>query len=84
MSESGEPEEIQIRTFSEDSPNFALVIDGEVADNFSLPSFPPGQTPPIIEKLVAIFKSSPTIVTTLDWVIPGSTWDGESFHPPAE
>lgn len=71
------------RTFTEENPNFALVIDGEVADNFSFPAFPEGQVPEIIEKLIAIFKSDPKIVKALEWVEPGSSWDGSQFIPPA-
>lgn len=77
-------QEYFVREFTNESPNFALVIDGEVADNFSFPSYPPGvDVPPIIEKLVAIFKSGPTIITTMQIIEPGSTWDGETFTPPA-
>lgn len=78
-----EPEVGWVRQFTDESPNFALVIDGEVADNFSFPSFGPDMTvPPIIEKLIAIFKSNPIIVTTLEMIEPGSSWDGETFTPP--
>ena len=72
------------REFTSDNPNFALVINGEVADNFSFPAFPDGQTPEIIEKLIAIFKSNPVVVESLEYVEPGSSWDGATFTPPAE
>jgi hypothetical protein len=71
------------REFTEENPNFALVIDGEVADNFSFPSFPGGQIPEIIEKLIAIFKSDPKVVKVLERIEPGSSWDGKKFTPPA-
>jgi hypothetical protein len=74
-------EEIIFRQFTEDNPNFALIIDGEVASNFSFPSLDP--LPEQIEGLIAIFKSSPTIVQTLEFIEPGSMWDGSKFIPPA-
>lgn len=73
-----------VREFTEESPNFALIIDGEVVENFSFPSFLPGEMPPIIEKLIAIFKSGPTLVKTLEMIEPGSVWDGNEFTPPTE
>lgn len=75
--------EVTFRTFTPDNPNFALVIDGEVADNFSFPSFSNGELPFQIEKLIAIFKSNPTIVESLEFIEPGSTWDGSQFTAPA-
>ncbi len=72
--------EINFRQFTEDNPNFALIIDGEVASNFSFPSIEP--LPEVIEGLIAIFKSSPTIVKTLEFIEPGSMWDGSQFIPP--
>lgn len=74
-------EQVYIREFTDESPNFALVIDGEVASNFAFPTFQ-GPTPPMIEMLVAIFKSNPTIIPTLENIEPGSTWDGQQFTPP--
>ena len=74
-------EEMVFRTFTEDNPNFALVVDGEVATNFSFPSMDP--LPETIEGLIAIFKSSPTIIKTFEFIEPGSTWDGSEFTPPA-
>ena len=73
-------EEINFRPFTEDNPNFALIIDGEVASSFSFPSMDP--LPETIEKLIAIFKSSPTIIKTFEYIEPGSTWDGQNFTPP--
>jgi hypothetical protein len=75
--------EMHFRTFTNENPNFALVIDGEVADNFSFPSFANGELPFQLEKLIAIFKSNPTIVEVLEFVEPGSSWDGKKFTPPA-
>jgi hypothetical protein len=75
--------EITFRPFTSESPNFALVVDGEVADNFSFPAFANGEMPLQIEKLIAIFKSNPIIVEALEHIEPGSTWDGSEFTPPA-
>lgn len=75
-------EEITFRPFTEDNPNFALIVDGEVASNFSFPSMDP--LPETIEQLIAIFKSSPTIIKTFEFIQPGSTWDGQNFIPPVE
>jgi hypothetical protein len=74
-------EQIQFRGFTEENPNFALIIDGEVAGNFSFPSIVP--MPEIISELIAIFKSSPTIVKAFEFIEPGSTWNGSEFTPPA-
>ena len=74
-------EQIRFREFTEENPNFALIIDGEVAGNFSFPSMDP--LPEGIEGLIAIFKSSPTIVKAFEFIEPGSTWDGSEFTPPA-
>jgi hypothetical protein len=73
-------EEITFRPFTEDNPNFALIVDGEVASNFSFPSMDP--LPETIEQLIAIFKSSPTIIKTFEFIKPGSTWDGQNFTDP--
>ncbi len=72
------------RTFTQDNPNFVLIVEGEVADNFSFPVFPDGSIPPAIEKLIAVLKSNPVVIETLDPVEPGSTWDGSSFIPPVD
>jgi hypothetical protein len=56
--------------------NFALIVDGEVAGNYSIPIIP--QT----EKAIAIFQSNPTIVETQEKIQEGSTWDGQAFTPP--
>ena len=74
-------EQIYFRGFTEENPNFALIIDGEVAGNFSFPSIEP--MPETISELIAIFKSSPTIVKAFEFIEPGSTWDGSEFTPPA-
>lgn len=58
--------------------NFALIVDGEVAGNYTLPVFP------ATEKLIAIFQSNPTIVETEEKITEGSTWDGQIFTPPVE
>ena len=60
------------------SKNFALIIDGEVAGNYTVPSFPG------TEKLIAIFQSNPTIVETEEKIAEGSTWDGQDFTAPVE
>jgi hypothetical protein len=73
-------EEITFRPFTEDNPNFALIVDGEVASNFSFPSIDP--LPETIEQLIAIFKSSPTVIKTFEFIKPGSTWDGQTFTDP--
>lgn len=73
-------EEITFRPFTEDNPNFALIVDGEVASNFSFPSMDP--LPETIEQLIAIFKSSPTVIKTFEFIKPGSTWDGQNFTDP--
>jgi hypothetical protein len=75
-------EEITFRPFTEDNPNFALIVDGEVASNFSFPSIDP--LPETIEQLIAIFKSSPTVIKTFEFIKPGSTWDGQTFTDPVE
>ena len=75
--------EIVFPTYTEDNPLFALIIDGEVVENFAFPPFPPGGMPEIVEKWIAIFKSNPTLVPVLQRVEPGSTWDGQNFTPPA-
>jgi hypothetical protein len=75
--------QVTFREFREDNPNFALVIDGQVAGNFAFPSIAAEDMPPILEELIAIFKSSPTVVKALDYIEPGSTWDGSTFTPPA-
>jgi hypothetical protein len=75
-------EEITFRPFTEDNPNFALIVDGEVASNFSFPSIDP--LPETIEQLSAIFKSSPTVIKTFEFIKPGSTWDGQTFTDPVE
>jgi hypothetical protein len=75
-------EQLSFRTFTEDNPNFALIIDGEVAGNFSFPSIAPEDMPDVISELIAIFKSAPTIVKALDYIELGSTWDGLGFTPP--
>ena len=75
--------EINFRPFTEDNPNFALIIDGEVAGNFAFPSIPIENMPETILELIAIFKSSPTIVKAFEYIEPGSTWDGSEFTPPA-
>ena len=75
-------EEKTFRPFTEDNPNFALIVDGEVANNFSFPLIDP--LPESIEQLIAIFKSSPTIIKTFEFIEPGSTWDGQNFIPPVE
>jgi hypothetical protein len=75
-------EEITFRPFTEDNPNFALIVDGEVASNFSFPSIDP--LPETIEQLIAIFKSSPTVIKTFEFIEPGSTWDGQNFIAPVE
>lgn len=58
--------------------NFALIVDGEVAGNHTVPVFL------ATEKLIAIFQSNPTIVETEEKIAEGSTWDGEIFTPPVE
>jgi len=58
--------------------NFALIVDGEVAGNHTVPVFLG------TEKIIAIFQSNPTIVETEDKITEGSTWDGQSFTPPVE
>ena len=55
---------------------FALIVDGEVAGNYTIPVFPGS------EKMIAIFQSNPTIVETEQHIQEGSTWDGQSFTPP--
>jgi hypothetical protein len=60
------------------SKNFALIIDGEVAGNYTVPVFLG------TEKIIAIFQSNPTIVETEDKIAEGSTWDGQTFTPPVE
>jgi hypothetical protein len=75
-------EEMTFRPFTEDNPNFALIVDGEVANNFSFPLIDP--LPESIEQLIAIFKSSPTIIKTFEFIEPGSTWDGQTFTDPVE
>jgi hypothetical protein len=69
-------------TWTEENPVFALIIDGEVVDNFAFPPFPEGAMPEQVEKWIAIFKSNPTLVPSLVRIEPGSTWDGTNFTPP--
>jgi hypothetical protein len=38
--------------------------------------------PETIEQLIAIFKSSPTVIKTFEFIKPGSTWDGQNFTDP--
>jgi hypothetical protein len=54
-----------------------------VAGNFAFPSIPPEDMPETISELIAIFKSSPTVVKAFEFIEPGSTWDGSEFTPPA-
>ena len=58
--------------------NFVLIVDGEVAGNYTVPVFLG------TEKIIAIFQSNPTIVETEEKVTEGSTWDGQTFTPPVE
>ena len=74
-------QERTFREFTEENPNFALVIDGEVAENFSFPSFKSESMPEMIEKLIAIFKSNPTIIPTMEYIEPGHIWNGTEFIP---
>ena len=55
---------------------FALIVDGEVAGNLKLPT--------MLEEMIAIFQSSPTIVEVEEEVEKYSTWDGQNFTPPVE
>jgi len=59
-----------------DTKNFALIVDGEVAGNYSIPVFVG------TEKMIAIFQSNPIIVETEDKIAEGSTWDGQTFTAP--
>lgn len=57
---------------------FAIVIDGEVAKNFSYPMDAPGAA-----MIDAILSSNPVFVKTTETPAEGSTYDGSTFTPPA-
>jgi len=72
------------------NPNFVFVIEGEVAGNFKFPTMGKDENgiqipmPPGMEEMIAIFRSRPIIVETVDEIPKGSMWDGENFTPPTE
>jgi hypothetical protein len=72
------------------NPNFVFVIEGEVAANFKFPVMGLDENgiqlpmPPGMEEMIAIFRSRPIIIETIDPVDRGSTWDGQNFIPPTE
>lgn len=58
--------------------NFAIIIDGEVAGNFSYPADASNA-----DKFVAIYSSAPTFIRTEQPIQEGSVWDGTNFVQPA-
>ncbi len=58
--------------------NFALIVDGEVAGNFTVPIMFG------TEKMIAIFQSNPIVIETQERIQEGSTWNGQTFTPPVE
>jgi hypothetical protein len=65
-------------------PNFVLVVEGEVAGNFTLPdrSNAPEDVANSFEKMVAIFSSDPKIIVSDVPVEEGLLWNGEGFIKP--
>ena len=62
----------------EEFTNFVLIVDNEVAINYKLPVIL------ATEKMIAVLKSNPIILETLEEIEEGSTWDGQNFIPPVE
>lgn len=57
---------------------FAVIVDGDVVSNISLADDEHNAMQ------IAAFRTGITYVEVPVEVEPGSTWDGETFHPPAE
>ena len=66
--------------------HFIMVIDGEVAGTFPMPTLklPNGDPHPAVVKLDAILSSDPKFIISEEPVEDGSTWDGKKFTPPVE
>jgi hypothetical protein len=63
---------------------FAFIVDGEVAKIGTFPeTIDGGELPLEVQKTIAVFRSSPTIIEILDQLVEeGFLWDGQNFAPP--
>lgn len=57
---------------------FAVIVDGDVVSNISLADDEHNAMQ------IAAFRTGITYVEIDTEIQPGSTWDGKTFHPPAQ